>query len=126
MLHNRVLDAEGMPIPTSKIPSTSVRTGQRWFAKYGWIYSRNKKGYTDGHEREDVVQYREQVFIPRFLSILPSLREFDDNIEVIKLEAGGGRRRILVTYDESTFNANDGETPLKEQNGFVGIAKKFQ
>ena len=53
----------------------------------------------------------EQVFIPRFLGIFPSLREYDDDVEVIKLEvAAGGRRRILVTHDESTFNANDGGT----------------
>jgi len=52
---------------TTKITSVSTRTAQRWFAQCGWIYSRNKKGYIDGHEREDVVQYREEVFIPRFL-----------------------------------------------------------
>ena len=56
-----MLDTEGMPIPMIKIPSISVRTAQRWLAKYGWIYARNKKGYTDGHEREDVGQYRDQV-----------------------------------------------------------------
>jgi len=31
----------------------------------GWIYGRNKKGYVDGHEREDFVQYRQEVFCPR-------------------------------------------------------------
>jgi hypothetical protein len=43
----------------------SERTAQRWLIKLGWLYGRNKKGYCDGHEREDVVRYREEVFCPR-------------------------------------------------------------
>jgi hypothetical protein len=43
----------------------SDRTARRWFVKLGWIYGRNKKGYCDGHEREDVVEYRDKVFCPR-------------------------------------------------------------
>jgi hypothetical protein len=43
----------------------SDRTARRWFLKLGWIYGRNKKGYCDGHEREDVVEYRNKVFCPR-------------------------------------------------------------
>ena len=43
----------------------SERTAQRWFAKLGWKHGRNKKGYCDGHEREDVVEYREKIFCPR-------------------------------------------------------------
>jgi hypothetical protein len=43
----------------------SERTACRWMARMGWVYSRNKKGYCDGHERQDVVEYREKVFCPR-------------------------------------------------------------
>jgi len=46
----------------SQRSGVSTRTAQRWLTKLGWIYGRNKKGYCDGHEREDVVCYREQVF----------------------------------------------------------------
>jgi hypothetical protein len=45
----------------------SLSTAKRWLGKLGWIYSRDGKGYVDGHEREDVVKYRETVFIPRWL-----------------------------------------------------------
>lgn len=45
--------------------SVCLRTAQRWLAKLGWIYGRNKKGYVDGHEREDVVDYRQNVFLPK-------------------------------------------------------------
>jgi len=43
----------------------SERTAQRWFLKLGWVYGRNKKGYCDGHERKDVVEYRDSIFCPR-------------------------------------------------------------
>ena len=118
MLEGAAEGAAGM-----KITSISTRTAQRWFAQCGWIYSRNKKGYIDGHKREDVVQYREEVFIPRFRSILPTLREYDDDLEVIKPEAGG-RRRVLVTHDESTFNANDGGTYAWKPKGTEWLRPK--
>ena len=124
MLDNPI--SESNPSTNSAINATitsiSIRTSQRWFAQCGWIYSRNKKGYIDGHEREDVVQYREQVFIPRFLSIFPSLRKYDDDVEVIKLEAGG--RRILITHDESTFNSNDGGTYAWKPKGTEWLRPK--
>lgn len=43
----------------------SERTANRWLVRLGWVYGRNKKGYCDGHERPDVVEYREKVFCPR-------------------------------------------------------------
>jgi hypothetical protein len=43
----------------------SERTAQRWLIKLGWVYGRNKKGYCDGYEREDVVEYRQKEFCPR-------------------------------------------------------------
>jgi hypothetical protein len=43
----------------------STKTACRWLGRMGWVYGRNKKGYCDGHERPDVVEYREKVFSPR-------------------------------------------------------------
>jgi hypothetical protein len=43
----------------------SERTANRWLLRMGWVYGRNKKGYCDGHERPDVVEYRNKVFCPR-------------------------------------------------------------
>ena len=43
----------------------SERTANRWLLRLGWVYGRNKKGYCDGHEWPDVVEYREKVFCPR-------------------------------------------------------------
>jgi hypothetical protein len=41
------------------------RTANRWLARLGWLFGRNKKGFSDGHERPDVIDYREKVFCPR-------------------------------------------------------------
>jgi hypothetical protein len=41
------------------------KTAIRWLTRLGWVYGRNKKGYCDGHERPDVVEYRQKVFCPR-------------------------------------------------------------
>jgi hypothetical protein len=40
-------------------------TAYRWMLRLGWVYGKNKKGYCDGHERPDVIEYREKVFCPR-------------------------------------------------------------
>ena len=103
------------------------RTANRWLLRLGWVYQRNKKGYCDGHERQDIVEYREKVFCPRmkvssrqwlFLryfklillqEIFKTLREFDDSGEILLDHPlpPNTKRRHLVTHDESTFNAND-------------------
>jgi hypothetical protein len=43
----------------------SRRTAARWLVRMGWVFKRDKKGFCDGHERPDVVEYREKVFCPR-------------------------------------------------------------
>ena len=41
-----------------------ARTARRWLKKLGFVYKDVKKDvYLDGHEREDVVKYRDEVFL---------------------------------------------------------------
>ena len=42
----------------------SFATAKGCLARLGWIWGRDRKGYVDGHEREDV-GCREKVFLPR-------------------------------------------------------------
>jgi hypothetical protein len=50
----------------AKKKKISLRTAQRWLHKMGWRYARKRNGmYIDGHEREDIVEYRTQ-FIKRW------------------------------------------------------------
>ncbi|KAG2363590.1 hypothetical protein BDR07DRAFT_1460242 [Suillus spraguei] len=50
----------------AKAKVISKRTAQRWLCKLDWRYGRKRNGmYIDGHERPDVVEYRNQ-FIQRW------------------------------------------------------------
>ena len=44
-----------------------ISTAQRWMWNLDshWIYSELKGQYVDGHKREDVVKYQNEVFLPR-------------------------------------------------------------
>ncbi|KAA8907992.1 hypothetical protein FN846DRAFT_754691, partial [Sphaerosporella brunnea] len=110
-----------------------VRTARRWLKKLGLVFGRYTKGvYVDGHEREDVVFYRQNVFLPRWNYLQRRLVIFDENGNW-KLPPGlkeGERPLVLVTHDESTFNANDGKRqgwmtkghqPLRPKNKGKGI-----
>ena len=68
--------------------------------------------YIDGHEREDVVEYRNQ-FIKRWREYEKRMVMYNNNGNVDSIPSGfpvpQGHwfRLILVTHDESTFYAND-------------------
>ncbi|KAJ7689788.1 hypothetical protein B0H17DRAFT_936732 [Mycena rosella] len=43
----------------------SIRTAQRWMKRMQYCWTTEPKGmYSDGHERDDVVEYRQNVFLP--------------------------------------------------------------
>ncbi|KAJ7202808.1 hypothetical protein GGX14DRAFT_535970 [Mycena pura] len=43
----------------------SVRTARRYLNQLGYSYSHAKKGqYTDGHKREDILKYQNEVYLP--------------------------------------------------------------
>ena len=47
----------------------SEHTARHWLFKLGWQQTRLKKGvYMDGHEREDVKDYRQRIFLPKMAS----------------------------------------------------------
>src|ERR1700730_4086128 len=71
---------------------------------YRWTYSELKGQYVDGHEREDVVKYRKEVFLPRWANV--KARNWDwANGQPDPLPHE--RRIVLWFHDESTFYAND-------------------
>ena len=97
-----------------------ARTARRWLKKMGFSFGEVKKDvYVDGHEREDVVKYRNEEF-------LPAWKEFSRRMVVFK-EDGTWEKPlglhpdekplVLITQDESTFNANDGKRQVWTENG---------
>jgi hypothetical protein len=109
--------------------SISERTAARWLNRLNYTFSRYGKGlYADGHERDDVVAYR-NAFLERMAARLPFMASFEgDDMTVVRLPdlSNGGKRIVLVTHDESCFDSHDGKKmiwmdqdrkPLR-QNGY--------
>ena len=97
----------------TKARGISVRTARRWLAKLNWRYTRTSKGmYVDGHERNDVVEYR-KAFVGRWKEYEKRFVTFDNDGNELAKPPGfhvaeiGRFRLYLITHDELTFYAND-------------------
>jgi hypothetical protein len=87
-------------------PGISKTTAHRWLAKLNWRYSIKKNGmYIDGHERDDVVAYR-QAFVYRWAEYEVRFPFWDDNGNPLPHRTDLCPL-ILVTHDESVFFQND-------------------
>jgi len=78
-----------------------------------------KKGvYVDGHERKDVVEYR-KVFLEEWTKASRRFVVFkeDGTWELPPGLLQGEKPLVLVTHDESTFNANDGKRKMWMEDG---------
>ena len=95
-------------------PTISISTALRWLEKLGWTYGKLKNGmYLDGHERDDVVEYR-KAFVERWMGYERRFHQWDNDGTELPRPNGfpvpgaiGRFRLILVTHDESTFFQND-------------------
>ena len=92
----------------------SIRTAHQWLGVLNWQNGKKKRGmYIDGHEREDVVRYREAFIEWWKEKYEPRMVLYDDDGKVLKTPKGfpvpqGARfQLILVTHNESTFYEND-------------------
>lgn len=81
----------------------------------GFDWKEVKKGiYQDGHERPDVIQYRQQVFLPIIAALLPRMpypvkNQLGEVVDIKQPDLPAGEKLCIpVTHDECTCNANDG------------------
>jgi len=89
----------------------SERTARRWLYKLGWRQTRLKKGvYMDGHERDDVKEYR-KVFLrdmAKFKKRMVRWEFKDSELERVEPQLGPGEKRVITVFqDESSFHANE-------------------
>jgi len=105
-LHSTIFPELGI-IPKQPI---SERTARRWLIKLGWRHTIIRKGvYMDGHEREDVVKYRNEVFLPEMLKYERRMVQFEGP-ELTRVEPTlqPGEKKIKPYFhDECCFHAND-------------------
>jgi len=87
----------------------SEQTARKWLQRMGFRWTLDPKGqYVDGHERPDVVDYRQKVYISRMLLADPRLRTYSKMGEENTPEERDGVRRVVIWYhDESVFYAHD-------------------
>ncbi|KAH9014698.1 hypothetical protein EDB84DRAFT_1568033 [Lactarius hengduanensis] len=94
--------------------SISDRTARRWLQRLSWHYGPMRNGmYLDGHEREDVVAYRNG-FVARWKEYEKRFHTWDNDgnehrpQDTFWVESTHGRFwLILVTHNESIFYQND-------------------
>ena len=94
-------------------PNTiSTRTAARWMNFLGFYPKLQTKGsYTDGHNRPDVTEYRDKVFLPIMAEYEKRMADYagDDMETVIPPELNESEKRIvLITHVEFTFYCCEG------------------
>ena len=102
-------------------------TARVWFEKLGWYMWEKKKGlYYDGHEREDVVKYRNR-FVEALQPYQVRMETYSgDNMETVHppVLQPGQKRVVMVVQDESIFHANDGRARVLVEKGHEPIQAK--
>lgn len=109
----RYMDLELFPQIYMKVGrGISVSTACCWLHLEGFRYTTHKKGlYFDGHDQPDVVEYRQNVFLPAMKSYEPCLvRYMVGNVDTEQHLSRSNyveRRLVLVPQDEITSQANN-------------------
>ncbi|CAB5365859.1 unnamed protein product [Rhizophagus irregularis] len=95
-----------------KKDTISEKTCRNYMHFWGYKYDERKKGvYYDGHERSDVVIYRQE-WLKRMFEYQKFMKDFDGNMMDIVSEPHlkpGEKELVQVTHDECHFYANDGQ-----------------
>jgi hypothetical protein len=107
----------------------SLSTARRILHSEGFRYTQHKKGlYYDGHERPDVVKYRQDVFLPKMAEYRSRLVEYvvgDVSMELEKAPTNFVEQRlVLCAHDEMTAQANDGREKSWVLEGNQPLRKK--
>lgn len=115
-------------IPMNSPSQIQNRTARKWLHELGFRPHSHKKGvFIDGHEREDVREYRE-LFL-RKLEILesthlpPPLPADGKSIQILG-NPEASKRLVLIFHDESIFHANESQSVMWAEEGKVPIRPK--
>jgi hypothetical protein len=86
----------------------SLATAQRWMKRLGYRWTTTPTGqYVDGHEQPDVVNYRQKIFLPSWMSIEEQTRKWTADFAEVVGEQPHNRHTVVWFHDESTFYVND-------------------
>jgi len=91
----------------------SLTTAKCWMSKLGYHWTKGPKGqYVDGHEREDVVKYRQEDYLPAWDKFKDCLHVWTDNTIHLKVDEDPNSNpdvtnMVVWFHDKSTFYAHD-------------------
>ncbi|OAD71738.1 hypothetical protein PHYBLDRAFT_170399 [Phycomyces blakesleeanus NRRL 1555(-)] len=117
----KYIDGEILPRKLGIPGNTSTNTIWKYLHEWGYVFRKNSKDiYYNGHEREDVIAYR-QKWAKRMMVYKKKMATFSENEETVVLPVlrSNEIEHVLVTPDESTFYANDGKDtmwPIEDEN----------
>jgi hypothetical protein len=110
-----------------KQKTISLSTARRWLNILGFFYQKHRKGlYFDGHERADVIEYREK-YLARMVEYESRMTKYEgeDMMTNVKPILGPGEKEIiLVTHDECIFYSNDGKRGVWAPDGELPLRSK--
>ena len=128
--------------PPFPIPAVSISTATDWLHQLGFepLPTHSKRGvYKDGHEREDVVDYRKDfVHVIRELEAChppppcpPGGFAVDTVLDAAREKARDGgqfvsKPPVIIAHDESTFHANDDQRFAWQEKGSNLLLPKTQ
>jgi hypothetical protein len=106
-----IVEYVGTPEVLARLKLTktiSLATAQRWMKTVGYRWSKTPTGqFVDGHERVDVVEYRQVVFLPVWAELLSRTRVYATDGNECLVPPATTRRVVIWNHDESTYYAND-------------------
>jgi hypothetical protein len=80
----------------------SLSTATNWLHEMGYTFAHHKGLYYDGHERKDVVDYRQGKFIPMLKALEPRMGKWDHDGHKL-LRTDQGKPVNVWSLDQSTF-----------------------
>ena len=125
---NSWIEKELLPVLDAKKKKTvCLRTVYYWLQRLGFNAKKYQKGiYYDGHERKDVVAYRNNIFLPRMAEYEKHFIKYSgENMEVaVYPELPEGEKvHVLVVHDESVFHSYDGGKIVWVEDKDMGIRR---
>lgn len=103
------LDTPEMKKQMDRETTIHLTTAQCWMHKMGYHWGNVPKcQYIDGHECKDIVEYWQNVFLPRLAAIEAKSQTWTNGVEDSSASATLNIRHTVVWYhDESVFYANN-------------------
>jgi hypothetical protein len=98
-----------------------LKTAAAWMQILNFKPTKASKGwYCDGHERADIVQYRNDYFLPIMEKLENRMTWYegaDMENEIKPVLLNNEKEVVLITHDESTFYSNEGIRIFWMENG---------